>query len=261
MTTVPLAFLISLVLALAITPVVIRLARRVDAVDDGGASSRKVHGRAIPRLGGVAIVIAFYAPLVLLLFVDSSIGRMYSEDLGMALGLLVVAVVFATTVAGWLFASSFRPLANARALANKFAYRRRLVARAGQARARLETANSLGEVWDAAVLASAPLEPTAMYLFAVDLGDDCPDHKQLCVWRSREITAAPSFSAAYPIDMSENRVALFELYWSGDRTALSDAEHAHLNLLVDRLEQPLRQHTPEATGADVVVLRTTPYST
>ena len=54
------AFLIALLSALALTPLARRLALRAGVLDHA-LSSRKVHGQPIPRLGGVAIVAAFYA--------------------------------------------------------------------------------------------------------------------------------------------------------------------------------------------------------
>lgn len=53
------AFLLALSLALALTPVVRRLALAVGALDRPG--ERSVHGRPVPFLGGVAIFLAFAA--------------------------------------------------------------------------------------------------------------------------------------------------------------------------------------------------------
>lgn len=47
---------------------------------DHALSSRKVHGRPIPRMGGIAIVLAFLAPLVALAFVSSEVGRRLWAD-------------------------------------------------------------------------------------------------------------------------------------------------------------------------------------
>jgi UDP-GlcNAc:undecaprenyl-phosphate/decaprenyl-phosphate GlcNAc-1-phosphate transferase len=62
---------------------------------DHALTSRKVHGRPIPRLGGVAIVAAFYAPLVGLLVTDSSVGQIFYADRGHAVGLFVGGLVMA----------------------------------------------------------------------------------------------------------------------------------------------------------------------
>lgn len=51
-----LAFIISMVTAVAVTPLVIKFAHKIGAVDK--PSQRKVHQRVMPRLGGLAIFIA-----------------------------------------------------------------------------------------------------------------------------------------------------------------------------------------------------------
>jgi len=93
MITVPVAFLLSLLIALAMTPVAVVIARRVGAIDVGGKESRKIHTHDIPRLGGLAIVLAFYAPLIGLLYVDSEVGRIFRDDVSRMLGLLLGGVV------------------------------------------------------------------------------------------------------------------------------------------------------------------------
>jgi UDP-GlcNAc:undecaprenyl-phosphate GlcNAc-1-phosphate transferase len=58
------AFSLSLALGTALTPLAGTLARRYGLLDHA-LSSRKVHGRPVPRTGGVAIVLAFSLPVVL----------------------------------------------------------------------------------------------------------------------------------------------------------------------------------------------------
>ncbi len=65
MTTILAIFLAALVLALLITPAVARLGVRLGIVDRPDA--RKVHRRPIPRIGGVAIFLAFWGALLPLL--------------------------------------------------------------------------------------------------------------------------------------------------------------------------------------------------
>ncbi len=69
-----------------LTPIVRNLAHRWGALDHA-LTSRKIHGKPIPRLGGIAIVVAFYAPLLALLFIDTSAGRIFYSDPGRAFGL------------------------------------------------------------------------------------------------------------------------------------------------------------------------------
>jgi UDP-GlcNAc:undecaprenyl-phosphate GlcNAc-1-phosphate transferase len=67
----------------------------VGAVDRPG--QRRVHGRVIPRLGGVALVIAFFAPLLVLFGVETEVARrFFSEPLrivGLVSGALLVSGV------------------------------------------------------------------------------------------------------------------------------------------------------------------------
>jgi UDP-GlcNAc:undecaprenyl-phosphate GlcNAc-1-phosphate transferase len=63
---VALGFFFAAGLVLALTPLVVRLAPRIGAVDDKRDRPR-VHDRPVPRIGGVAIVVAIVVPGVLLL--------------------------------------------------------------------------------------------------------------------------------------------------------------------------------------------------
>ena len=63
-------FLIPLVLSLAITPWVLRLAVKFGAIDEPNA--RKVHNHPVPRLGGVAIYASFFLSVELLLLFSPS---------------------------------------------------------------------------------------------------------------------------------------------------------------------------------------------
>ena len=63
---VALGFGVAAALVLVLTPVVARVAPRIGAVDDKSDRPR-VHDRPVPRIGGVAIVIAITVPAVLLL--------------------------------------------------------------------------------------------------------------------------------------------------------------------------------------------------
>lgn len=89
MVSIPVAFILSLVTALAATPLVRGIARRVGAMDLPERSFRKIHRTSVPRLGGLAIFVAFYAPLIGLLVVDSGMGYLFTRDISKALGLLL----------------------------------------------------------------------------------------------------------------------------------------------------------------------------
>jgi UDP-GlcNAc:undecaprenyl-phosphate GlcNAc-1-phosphate transferase len=79
MRTAAVAFVLSLVSSILFTPLAIRLAHRLGAIDHA-LSSRKIHKAPIPRLGGIAIVAAFFAPVIALLLVDSGVGRLFYGD-------------------------------------------------------------------------------------------------------------------------------------------------------------------------------------
>jgi UDP-GlcNAc:undecaprenyl-phosphate GlcNAc-1-phosphate transferase len=96
MRTAAVAFLLSAMTAVVLTRVVRDLASARGLLDHA-LGSRKVHGRPVPRLGGVAIVAAFYAPLAALLFVDSEVGhRFWAQDaraVGLFAGGLAIAAL------------------------------------------------------------------------------------------------------------------------------------------------------------------------
>ncbi len=96
MTTFTVAFLLALGLSSLVTPLV-RSAAISRGWVDRNFSSRKVHTTPVPRLGGIAIVIGFYAPLAGLLVVDSGVGSYFLENprhvAGLFLGGLLIAVV------------------------------------------------------------------------------------------------------------------------------------------------------------------------
>jgi UDP-GlcNAc:undecaprenyl-phosphate GlcNAc-1-phosphate transferase len=89
------AFIAAIVCAAALTPIVRWLAHRYGALDHA-LTSRKLHGKPIPRLGGIAIVGAFYAPLVSLFFANSEVGRRFWANPREALALIVGGLAIAT---------------------------------------------------------------------------------------------------------------------------------------------------------------------
>jgi UDP-N-acetylmuramyl pentapeptide phosphotransferase/UDP-N-acetylglucosamine-1-phosphate transferase len=79
-----LAFLIALIAAYVVTPGVISLAIKTGAMD--APDPRKVHKRPIPRLGGIAIYLAFMAAVLFTVNITT-------EIMGLLLGGTVIAVV------------------------------------------------------------------------------------------------------------------------------------------------------------------------
>src|SRR5450432_188609 len=88
------AFILSIVCGTILTPLVRRFAHRIGALDHA-YSSRKIHARPIPRLGGVAIVLAFFAPLVGLLFVHAGVNEMFLAEREKVIGLFVGGIAIA----------------------------------------------------------------------------------------------------------------------------------------------------------------------
>jgi len=95
MTSVFVAFFVSLIVATVLTPLVLRLAATRGLYDQ--PDGRKVHSRLIPRLGGIAIVVAFFTPLIGLLLVDvgltSQLTQSNTQLIGLFVGGLLVAAL------------------------------------------------------------------------------------------------------------------------------------------------------------------------
>ena len=94
MRTAAVAFILSMVCGTLLTPFVRRLAHRFGVLDHA-RSSRKIHGQPIPRLGGIAIVVAFYVPLTALFLFHSSVGGFFLAERDHAIGLFVGGLAIA----------------------------------------------------------------------------------------------------------------------------------------------------------------------
>ena len=79
------AFLLALVIVLALTPLVVRLALRIGAVDAGGDRPR-VHTGPIPRIGGLAIVAGILVSVLVFVDIDGPIE-------GIVIGIPLMAAV------------------------------------------------------------------------------------------------------------------------------------------------------------------------
>ena len=91
------AFIISIVTGTILTPLVVRRnPRTVSAWSHCCAlSSRKIHGRPIPRLGGIAIVLAFYAPLTGLLLLHAGVNEIFLAERDHVVGLFAGGLAIA----------------------------------------------------------------------------------------------------------------------------------------------------------------------
>jgi UDP-GlcNAc:undecaprenyl-phosphate/decaprenyl-phosphate GlcNAc-1-phosphate transferase len=92
-----LAFLVavSFLLTLLITPVVRNVFRRLGVLDHPG--ERKAHPHAIPRVGGVAILLAYTLAYGCILFTHSSTGGKIWNQLGFVMRFLPAALIAFTT--------------------------------------------------------------------------------------------------------------------------------------------------------------------
>jgi UDP-GlcNAc:undecaprenyl-phosphate GlcNAc-1-phosphate transferase len=86
MITYLVAFLVAVMVALVLTLVVRNRALAWGWLDQA-SSSRKVHVRPIPRLGGIGIVGGFFAPLCALFLVDSGVGNHFRSQTELVWGL------------------------------------------------------------------------------------------------------------------------------------------------------------------------------
>jgi UDP-GlcNAc:undecaprenyl-phosphate GlcNAc-1-phosphate transferase len=93
MSTILAIFVISLVLSLALTPLLARLGLKLGAVDS--PDERKVHTRPTARCGGMAIVLSFVLSLALVsLFMNTSVSDLLVFDRQTTFMLLGAAIVF-----------------------------------------------------------------------------------------------------------------------------------------------------------------------
>lgn len=88
MLTYVVAFILSGVTSYVLTPILREFALRHGVVD-APTQARKVHAVPIPRIGGVAIAVAFFVPVLALVAWDNKISAAYYSQAGPVIGLLV----------------------------------------------------------------------------------------------------------------------------------------------------------------------------
>ncbi len=91
MATYFIIYLSSAFLAVLTTPIVIRLAHRIRAVDLPGA--RTVHERPVPRIGGVAIFLSAMCPLIAAALFSSTVDHSF-EEMRREITILLCAATF-----------------------------------------------------------------------------------------------------------------------------------------------------------------------
>ena len=86
MRTYIVAFFLAMAVAASVTPLVCRLAHRFGWLDRP-SEARKIHRVAIPRVGGLAVVLAFFAPIFGLAIYENRVSDLLYSDLRLVLGL------------------------------------------------------------------------------------------------------------------------------------------------------------------------------
>jgi UDP-GlcNAc:undecaprenyl-phosphate/decaprenyl-phosphate GlcNAc-1-phosphate transferase len=88
MRTAIISFFVSAMVCAALVPLVRRFAIRRNLFDQA-TNSRKLHTAVVPRLGGVAIIAGFYAPLVALLLYPTGVGSAFYAQPSRAFAFIV----------------------------------------------------------------------------------------------------------------------------------------------------------------------------
>ncbi|MCC7109248.1 MAG: undecaprenyl/decaprenyl-phosphate alpha-N-acetylglucosaminyl 1-phosphate transferase, partial [Deltaproteobacteria bacterium] len=87
MLTYLVAFVLAAAVAAGLTPLVVAWAKKLQLLDQPD-TIRKLHGRAVPRLGGVAVVTAFLVPVVALALHDNDVAAAVYADWRLALAFI-----------------------------------------------------------------------------------------------------------------------------------------------------------------------------
>jgi UDP-GlcNAc:undecaprenyl-phosphate GlcNAc-1-phosphate transferase len=85
------ALAVAMLVSASATPLVRRMALAIGAVDE--PTARRVHTRRVPRLGGIALVAGFFAPLLVLFALRTSVGRMLFADSRLVAGFVAGALL------------------------------------------------------------------------------------------------------------------------------------------------------------------------
>jgi UDP-GlcNAc:undecaprenyl-phosphate GlcNAc-1-phosphate transferase len=91
MTSIVAAFLLAMAITAVLTPQVRRAALALGAVDE--PTARRVHTRRVPRLGGIAIVIGFFVPLLVLFALRTHAGVIFFSTARITVGLMFGAML------------------------------------------------------------------------------------------------------------------------------------------------------------------------
>jgi UDP-GlcNAc:undecaprenyl-phosphate GlcNAc-1-phosphate transferase len=91
MTSIVAAFIMAVAITAALTPLIRQAALSRGVVDE--PTARRVHTRRVPRLGGIAIVVGFFLPLLVLFALHTHAGLIFFSTARITVGLIVGAAL------------------------------------------------------------------------------------------------------------------------------------------------------------------------
>jgi len=91
MVSIIVSFLAALLVSLIITPLVRKISLRRGLVDEPGG--RRMQEEPVPRTGGVAILVAFIAPLAAVYIFQTAVGLRFYKDTMMATGIIAGSII------------------------------------------------------------------------------------------------------------------------------------------------------------------------
>ena len=86
MKTLIVTFLLSALVSIVVTPLVRRLAPKIGSVDL--PSGRRVNKKIVPRMGGIAILVGFFAPLIALMLYNNRVSVAFQSDISRVVALM-----------------------------------------------------------------------------------------------------------------------------------------------------------------------------
>ena len=97
---IAIAFLLACIVSFMMTPYSIRLAKKLGALDVP-KDDRRMHGKTMPKLGGVAVIVGFLVASIYLFCIMSIEGTidLFGEELyfkkltGIFLGIIIITIV------------------------------------------------------------------------------------------------------------------------------------------------------------------------
>ena len=97
---IAIAFLLAFIVSFVTTPYSIKIAKKVGALDIP-KDDRRMHGKTIPKLGGIAVIAGFLVSLIYLICIMSiensldlfGYEQYYKKLLGLFIGIIIITIV------------------------------------------------------------------------------------------------------------------------------------------------------------------------